>query len=235
MFGGAFGHTRFGLRSGASQDIQIRLYLSEVFGGLATIGKDMPVITGAVYFSERLNGSAIASIGIPFGMDLHTELLSRIAANADIIIRASLAAQVDGQFYSAKDICPSFSLNESLNGSFYTAKDMRVAFLFEEGLLGVTGVVKDFLHASRLAETVGCTVVTSILDRETTVITVTIPAGSTLTIDSENFEVYLDGQSILHLQGGDWIRLNRELVDFIVDTGTGGQLDGTVLYRERYL
>ena len=56
-----------------------------------------------------------------------------------------------------------------------------------------------------------------------------------LRIDSGNFTVTLDGKNILHQQQGDWIVLERELAALTVDSGSGSQLSGSIIYTEKYL
>lgn len=235
MFGGSFGQTRFGLRAGSDLIVPVRMLLLEQVGGLVTVGKDMPMVTGSIAFSERFSGAAVAAIAVPFVMTLREDVLTSVKANADIIFGMRAAETVDGTAAVVEDICIRHELWEELRGSAYAAKDIYVSFLLHDALQASTQAVKDVYHAMAISEAIGCVVSPAVLDRETVMINVTIPAGSTLTIDSENYEVYLDGQSILHLQSGDWITLNRELVDLMIDSGTGGDLSGTVLYRERYL
>lgn len=72
-------------------------------------------------------------------------------------------------------------------------------------------------------------------EEEIALIGVTIPPGSELRIDSENYTVTLDGQNILHLQSGDWIALDRSLYSISVDSGTGSALSGEIIFTVRYL
>ena len=73
------------------------------------------------------------------------------------------------------------------------------------------------------------------LEEEIALISVTVPPGSVLCIDSENYTVTLDGKNILHLQNGAWIVMDRSLYSISVDSGTGSDLSGEIVYTERYL
>lgn len=64
---------------------------------------------------------------------------------------------------------------------------------------------------------------------------VTIPPGGELRLDSDVFLAMLDGENVLYAQSGDWINVSRELLRLIVESATGGDLEGQIIYTERYL
>ena len=70
---------------------------------------------------------------------------------------------------------------------------------------------------------------------ERTALQLTIPPGGELRIDSEIFIVLLNGENALHTQSGDWINISRDLLRLIVESASGGQLQGQLIYTERYL
>ena len=63
----------------------------------------------------------------------------------------------------------------------------------------------------------------------------TIPPGGDLRIDSGTFTVTLDGRNVLHTQSGDWIEVSRELLRLLIESASGGQLEGRLVYTERFL
>ena len=52
---------------------------------------------------------------------------------------------------------------------------------------------------------------------------------------SDVFTVLLNNQNALHTQSGDWINVSRELLRLIIESASGGQLRGQLIYTERYL
>lgn len=70
---------------------------------------------------------------------------------------------------------------------------------------------------------------------EVFLLNVELPVGSELRIDTENYTVTLDGENILHLQEGEWLSLSRGLISAHVDNGTAGDINGSLIYRERWL
>ena len=57
---------------------------------------------------------------------------------------------------------------------------------------------------------------------------VTIPPGGELRLDSDVFLAMLDGENVLYAQSGDWINVSRELLRLIVESATGGDLEGQI-------
>ena len=70
---------------------------------------------------------------------------------------------------------------------------------------------------------------------ETASFQLTIPPGGELRIDSGTFTVTLDGRNVLHTQSGDWIEVSRELLRLLIESASGGQLEGQLVYTERFL
>ena len=70
---------------------------------------------------------------------------------------------------------------------------------------------------------------------ETASFQLTIPPGGELRIDSDMFTVLLNGQNALHTQSGDWITVSRELLRLLIESASGGRLEGQLIYTERFL
>ena len=64
---------------------------------------------------------------------------------------------------------------------------------------------------------------------------IAIPPGGEIRIDSDTFRVLLDGENILYAQEGDWINVAREVLYLDIESATGGALEGSITYQERYL
>lgn len=66
-------------------------------------------------------------------------------------------------------------------------------------------------------------------------INTTLYPNDELRIDSDLFNVMINGQNAIHLQQGDWIYLDKNSKDILIETGTGGLLNGQIIYKERFL
>ena len=64
---------------------------------------------------------------------------------------------------------------------------------------------------------------------------ITIPPGSTLIIDSDNFVALLDGENVIDLHSGDWLELCRDTYDIQIQMGQAAPFEVTMIYQERYL
>ena len=76
--------------------------------------------------------------------------------------------------------------------------------------------------------------VISITTKQTNV-ELTIPAGSVLTIDMQNFTAYLDGKNVYKNVSGEWFAISRDTLSLLIDAASGSGLVGTMEYVERYL
>ena len=76
--------------------------------------------------------------------------------------------------------------------------------------------------------------VISITTKQTNV-ELTIPAGSVLTIDMQNFTAYLDGKNVYKNVSGEWFAISRDTLSLLIDAASGSGLAGTMEYVERYL
>ena len=76
--------------------------------------------------------------------------------------------------------------------------------------------------------------VISITTKQTNV-ELTIPAGSVLIIDMQNFTAYLDGKNVYKNVSGEWFAISRDTLSLLIDAASGSGLAGTMEYVERYL
>ena len=76
--------------------------------------------------------------------------------------------------------------------------------------------------------------VISIITKQTN-IELTIPAGSVLIIDMQNFTAYLDGKNVYKNVSGEWFAISRDTLSLLIDAASGSGLAGTMEYVERYL
>ena len=66
-------------------------------------------------------------------------------------------------------------------------------------------------------------------------INVTIKPGQTLRVNSENYTVYLDDVPIINLQNGEWVFIDRNIVDLQLSAGISGDIQASISYNERWL
>lgn len=74
-----------------------------------------------------------------------------------------------------------------------------------------------------------------IVEEQFAFLDVTIPPGGTLIIDSQNYNVLLNGKSMIWAHSGDWVWVSRETMLLSVRAAAGSRLENKILYTERFL
>lgn len=197
-------------------------------------GVAIPVQTTA-FFNDVVRGSLRGAIAMKSTFESSGSLLAGCSMNANInfafISDGAVVAVVEGSQNS--NIVAA--LSEAMENIVHGSKIMSCSASFADALIANTYGVKDIQVLHIVNE-----VMTSMLDAssqssEITRIEITLPPGSEIRIDSETYRVIMDGNNILYAQSGDWLTLTRELLYIDVESASGGSLDGTMIYTERYL
>ena len=220
-----------------------------------SLGSQDTIIPIEVTFSDDLKQVAGAAVPVP-----STAFFNDVVRGT---LRGAIA--VKSAFESAAEVKATCSMNANMNLSFMSScavgakvegsQNSNIVAWLSEDLISVaygsktiphfTGFIDDFItdvfgvknikRTSLLNE-----VMTSITDAssqttEITRIDITLPPGAEIRIDSETYRALMNGENVLYAQSGDWLTLSRELLHFDVESATGGSLDGTIIYTERYL
>ncbi len=228
---GRFSLSRFSLGDGGS------VYkIEQTFGeGLnAVAGAAIPVETTA-FFNDVFRGSMRGAIAVRsgflaveafntdckmranilMGAELSGGLFSRVIASQNSCIRLGLAGELGSLVWGSKIIPWAFEAADSLTSAVNGVKDIQTRLFPYEVLTAIAGGIKQATEIASFA--------------------VTLPPGAELRIDSDTFRVTLDGENVLYAQAGDWVNLSRELLYLDIESATGGSLQGTIIYTERYL
>lgn len=235
MFGGQFSHTRFGLPSSDDLEIVVSASFSDTLKEVTGFGV---VTTVEEAFFDGLNTSARATASLPTKFQSSDSLKGNFDALGGVTVSFApmdmLLARVDAV------INPAVSENFTweLNASIWATKDIifgKGAIYAKDELTSTGYASKDIVHAQVLTDMLNAYASTVILYITTVFVDVSIPPGGTLEIDSDTYDVILNGENILNLHSGEWLFFDRSIVTVSVDSGTGGVLEGKVLYKERYL
>lgn len=235
MFGGQFSHTKFGLSSSDELEVETSAIFSDSLKGVAGFG----VVT---QIEEAFFDGLKASIRVTTTLPTRFQSGDSLQGDVDMLggVVVSFTPKEHLQSVSGAVIEPVIDIEfqDNLGASIWVGKNMVLSgsIMYSKDELQLSGYLsKDLLHSQVLTDILSANVSTVILDNTTVSISVEIPPGSTLEIDSDTYDVFLDGENILHLHKGDWLFLDRSVVSLSVDSGTGGVFEGKVLYGERYL
>lgn len=226
-----FNLSRFSL---GSQDniIPIEMTFGEELKQVA--GVAIPVQTTA-FFNDVVRGSLRGAIAMKSTFESSGSLLEVCSMNAKINFAFTSDGTVVAIVEGSQNSNIVAALSEAMENIVHGSKIMSCSASFADALIADTYGVKDIQVLHIVNE-----VLTSMLDAssqssEITRIDITLPPGSEIRIDSETYRVIMDGNNILYAQSGDWLTLTRELLYIDVESASGGSLDGTMIYTERYL
>lgn len=217
---------RYGLQASNDNVIDLRMSADVKFNavvGFAT-NADLSFIAGV-----NVNGNVTLSIGHYEGL-LGNEQLTGVA-------NAHVGISIDGRMNSVVN-CSADWRKVLINGVTVDKNDVYVNLYearLDSALNGILKASADYSIVEEYSEILGGHVSTVNLSQDTFIANVTIPPGGKLIIDSNVFNMLLNGQNAIHLQKGDWIDLDRNVIYLDITAGTGGTLNGSIIYQARYL
>lgn len=216
-----------------TKTVEIAERFSETMGAVA--GAAIPVdFRGR--FADALQGTVQGTVSVISTFLALSGLFTAAKASADVITRAVFSDALQSSLYAQKNMPTAVAVLEELSARVWGSKDITAAPLdLADRLTAQTAGSKNIPAPLQASE-----ILTSIMEAasqttERTTLQLTIPPGGELRIDSELFTVLLDGENALHTQSGDWINISRNLLRLIVESASGGQLQGQLIYTERYL
>lgn len=185
--------------------------------------------------SETVQGSIRGTAAVVSAVSASSGLFTSIRMSADVVTNAIVSEALQASAYGQKDTPASLGSADKLAVSVWGSKDVPTALPVAVRLVARAAGSKDVPAPLMVSE-----VLTSMLEAtsqttQRTTLQLTIPPGGELRIDSELFIVLLNGENALHTQSGDWIDVSRELLRLIVESASGGLLQGQLIYTERYL
>ena len=232
---GRFDYLKFGLRAEDTRDFDVAVNFSDSLKNLSGSGSAIFV---DLFVFESMQNSTKLTPAFPESFTALGELKADIDVIGGLIVLFDSSTDLTNKTSIIKNIEAFYNYLCELKNKVYVGKDFEIYgndSNFKSVLDVILSFAKDIKTAEVLTELLNSIISTVILDTESCEILVTIPANSTLEIHTDTYDVFLDGVNIIHLHNGDWIFLDRDVISVDIDTGTGGQLQGQLLYDERYL
>lgn len=239
MFNSRFSLSQFSLQSADDEfDLEVSASFSDSLKNVSGFGVSI-IVSQNMYDSLMNYTKSIASIIAEFNSS--DTLLGTFDGFVGIVLDFDAASSLRSKSNFIKDIDSSQEIKEDLNSKCYVSKDMLIGqenagvISFDEKLSYSIAISKDLAYNLIVTDLLSCNVSSVILENEKITINVTIPVNGRLEIDSDIFEVLLNGENALHLHSGEWLFLDRNIESISIDSGTGGALTGSLIYNERYL
>lgn len=231
-----YGRARYSLtRYSVNQEdrtLAVELHFSNSMGAL--VGAAVPV-SSQLYFTETMRGSIRGTVSIASSFSAQDALGAEIQLSADVLSSAAFTDNLQGTIYAQKDLPMTLTAMEALGSNIWASKDIPSDMNLTERLSAQITGSKDVPSAFLASEVLTTSFEAISQTMERAVFQLAIPPGGELRIDSELFTVLLNGENALHTQSGDWINISRELLRLVVESASGGGLEGQLIYTERYL
>lgn len=203
-----------------------------------TVGVDagaaVPVYVRERY-AEALRGSPMGTVSIIARLKELSELDLTVRMSADVLVGDAFFDGLSAAAYGQKNIPAVLSFLDAMSAKLYAGKDIPSAVYFADAMAVYTFASKDVLRSLYVSEVLTALMEATSQTTERATFQLTIPPGGELRIDSGLYTVLLDGKNALHTQSGDWINISRDLLRIAIESASGGQLSGQLIYTERYL
>lgn len=238
MFNSRFSLTPFSLRAEEEFDLEISVSFSDSLKNVSGFGVSI-IVSQNMYDSLMNYTKSIASIIAEFSSS--DSLKGTFDGFVGIVLDFNELSNLSSKSSIIKNIEHNQKIEESLESKCYMSKDMFIGqgnagvIFFDEKFLYSIAISKDLMYNLIVTDLLSCDVTSVILENEKITINATIPANGRLEIDSDIFTLLINGENALHLHSGEWLFLDRDIESISIDSGTGGELTGSIIYNERYL
>lgn len=197
-------------------------------------GAAVPVSTSA-FMVEVFRGTSKGTIAIPFAFNSDAVMLTDVTMNANILLPFSFGESARGITVGSRNESISGLWTDAIKADVWAGKTMPFSVGMADQMRAGAFASKNILSSLFGSEVATTSSSAGTQSTERTTVTITIPPGGELRIDSDTYRVLLDGENALHAQEGDWIKLAREVLYLDIETASGGPLEGSITYQERYL
>ena len=231
---GSFNKQSFNLLGGQENEVSLRETMTATFGSMISHGEDIYEVS---YCIEKAEGSMVATAATIYSAELLEEISASIVGTPEYMLSGVLSESVESSVNCGEDCKIVYDLAESVLSSDFIGMNAYYTMPFEANFGSDASAGCDYYDSPILFYAIlEVTISSYMFNYRYIVIDVVIPAGSVLVIDSENYNVLLDGENIIDKQSGDWFdELTRNTFDVTIVSGLEGNLTGSLLYKERFL
>lgn len=200
----------------------------------SVIGAAVPV-AASLRLSEDMQGTVRGAVAVVTGLAASGGLLAAVTLSANEAAAASMAEAMQTVVTGGKDVPVLLPDVSKLDTRIWGAKDIPMAAGLADALAAAAEGGKNILLEQLFSGALAAVTAAATQTTQTASFQLTIPPGGELRIDSGMFTVTLDGANALHTQSGDWVEVSRDLLRLLIESASGGDLEGQIVYTERYL
>lgn len=231
-FGGKFGHAKFSLPTQETPDIYIKSNFYANLRSALAFGSDLHF---SARLNERVEGSVIVTRSLPFAIAASERLGADLRLSVAVPVLWRPAESLRGTLSLACDISIPLQGIESFGSRLSLGKDIWSKAVWSDAIESRFSIGKDIWSTVNWSEMLHSLLQIVSLELQVVRLNVTVPPGGRLYIDSANFTALLNNQNVLHQYNGDWVTLDPNLASIELDSGSGGKLQGNLIFTEAYL
>lgn len=230
----AYSLLRYSINPGERSGIKTEHVFVETLNAVA--GSAVP-IHAEMNVSGTLTGELRCTVSVNSEFIAPSELFADAEMNANICEEPEFSEKLQQTSAGSKNIWLSDDYFDELKSNTYGSKNiyMNQMQTLQGTLLGRLRGSKNIRYAAVLSDVLMALPEAVTQETDTLSITIAIPPGGEVRIDSDTYRVTLNGQNILYAQSGDWVFVSRDLLRLNIESTTGGSMSGNMIYTERYL
>ncbi len=192
-------------------------------------------VPASAFMVDAIQGGAKGTIAIPSAFSSEAGMQAEVGMNANILLPFSFEESARGVTTGSRNESISGLWAGALKAAVWAGKVMPFGADLEARMRAGAFASKNILSSLFASEVATTSSEAGTQSTERVTVSITIPPGGELRIDSDTYRVLLDGENALHAQEGDWIKLSREILYLDIETASGGPMEGSITYQERYL
>lgn len=228
---GRYSLLRYSLGS-SERDVESALCCT---GSLNVVAGAAVLTYSSARFTAALQGKILGSVAV----------ISLISANGELSVNARMSANILAEMrraeflwsvaYACKNVCRGVFAQEALGAKIWACKDIPLLISAVCALFSEAAGSKDVSSALSGQGVLNSLPSATSQTTDTARVLLSIPPDGELRLNSDIFTAMLNGENVLYAQDGDWITLSDKTLRLLVESVSGGGLEGQLIYTERYL
>lgn len=228
---------RMNLLAGDSDEVRVNIGMAEVMRGMVGSGED---IHEALFASVATEAGGQGGAGVHEAQAWAEALGAGAAAYPVYMVQEALSGGFDGTARSVTTSWMALESGAAVSGLLYFGRELyeriSAGAVMEAGALAGCNLRlgKDAVAADTM---VGAAASNRRVVTEEALFDLYISPGSELVIDSDGYVVTLDGENVIDVQTGTWLRLDRDVVEVRFESAMGRvqDLKPMVTYTAKWL
>lgn len=223
----------FANRRGGAQQLHISYDMAASMSARVGIGA---IFAPSYSMSAEMTGNVHLGWGYDIAYETAAEMTGDMLLGYYFAPRCECAAEMTGAIVLTVTVMPLCEFAAEMTGSAMPNVAVYPVYLSAAEMTGRTnGTFTGYSYYDCAAAMTGHVSLVPIAETLMSFDGMTLPAGGTLIIDAENYNILLNGENAIDKYDGSWLFFDRPLDSVEVDSPTSGNINVSILYRERYL